>query len=113
MNLYIFIYFLFIIWIRTIYSQICVNFRILEKNEDERAKGEIYKAKKGKLEHTSSHPSSSKLAQARTSHRISSKRVQSRPGEITLVTLDLFSTTHPSEPNNALARSHLAQAQLG
>jgi len=40
MNLNIFTYFVIIIWIRTIYSQICVNFRILGENGDERDKGE-------------------------------------------------------------------------
>jgi len=40
MNLKLFTYLVFIIWIRTIYSQICVNLRIIGKNEDERAKEE-------------------------------------------------------------------------
>jgi len=40
MNLNHFKYFVIIIWIRTIYSQICVNFRILGINKYERAKGE-------------------------------------------------------------------------
>jgi len=41
MNLNIFTYFMIIIiWIRTISSKICVNFRILGKNGDEMAKGE-------------------------------------------------------------------------
>jgi len=41
MNLIFFLHiFVIIIWIRTIYSQICVNFKILVKNGDERVKGE-------------------------------------------------------------------------
>jgi len=37
MNLNLFTYFVIIILIRMIYSQICVNFRIMEKNGDKRA----------------------------------------------------------------------------
>jgi len=40
MNLNFFTYIVIIIRIRTINSQICVNFRILGKNEDERINGE-------------------------------------------------------------------------
>jgi len=40
MNLNMFTYFVIIIWIRMIYSQICVKFIILGKNWDERGKGE-------------------------------------------------------------------------
>jgi len=46
MNLNIFTYFFIIILIRTIYSQICVNFRIPGKNGDERAKREETKIKR-------------------------------------------------------------------
>jgi len=57
MNLYIFTYFVIFIWIKTIYSQIGVNFRILGKNENNWAKGEYTKIKKGRLEYTSTHQS--------------------------------------------------------
>jgi len=40
MNLNMFTSFVIIIWIRMIYSQICINFIILGKNGDERGKGE-------------------------------------------------------------------------
>ena len=40
MNLNLFTYFVIIIWIRSIYSQICVNFKVLGKNGDEREKVE-------------------------------------------------------------------------
>jgi len=64
MNLNLFTYFVIIIWIRTIYSQIYVNFRILGKSGDEREKKRIYKAKKAKLESTNTHSGLPKLAQA-------------------------------------------------
>jgi len=38
MNLNLFTYFVIIICIRTIYSQIFINFKILGNNEDERTK---------------------------------------------------------------------------
>jgi len=38
MNLNLFTYLVIIIWIRTIYNQICFNFRILGENGDEKAK---------------------------------------------------------------------------
>ena len=40
MNLNLLTYFVIIIWIKTIHSQICVNSRILGENGDESAKGE-------------------------------------------------------------------------
>jgi len=69
MNLNLFTYFVIIIGIRTIYSQICVNFRILGNNEDERAKGKYTKLK----EKVGTHQHSLKLAQARSLQRISPK----------------------------------------
>jgi len=44
MNLNLCTYFVILIWIQTIYSQICDNFRILGKNEEE--KGEYTKLKR-------------------------------------------------------------------
>jgi len=55
MNLNLFTYFVIIIWIRTIYSQIYVNFRILGGNGDERLKENI-QGKKGKLECSNTRP---------------------------------------------------------
>jgi len=51
MNLNLFTYFVIIIRIRTIYSQICVDFRILRKNDDEKTKVEKtrWKGKVGTL----------------------------------------------------------------
>jgi len=46
MNLYLFTYFMILIWIRTIYSQICVNFKILGKNGDNWAKEKYTKLKR-------------------------------------------------------------------
>ena len=46
MNLYLFTYFVIFIWIRTIYSQIYVNFRILGKDGDNWAKEEYTKLKR-------------------------------------------------------------------
>jgi len=61
MNLNLYIFFLIMIWIKTIYSQICVNFRILGENGDERAKGEKtgWKGKDGMFK---THPISPKWA---------------------------------------------------
>jgi len=71
---------------RTIYSQICVNFKIPGKDGDERAKEEYTKIKKGKLEHSNTRPSSPKLVASRGSR--------------------------PSELSHVQARSHLIQVQL-
>ena len=46
MNLYLFTYFMILIWIRTIYSQICVNFKIRGKNGDNWTKGKYTKLKR-------------------------------------------------------------------
>jgi len=45
MNVYLFIYFMILIWIRTIYYQICVNFMSIEKNEDNWTKEKYIKIK--------------------------------------------------------------------
>jgi len=62
MNLNLFTYSLLIVWIRTIYSQIYINFKILGENGDESAKGE-YTRWKGKVGTRSSEPN---LTQARS-----------------------------------------------
>ena len=60
MKLYLFTYFVILIWIRTIYSQICVNFKILGKNGDDWAKIKYTKIKRecwNALALTKAHPS--------------------------------------------------------
>jgi len=88
MNLYLSTYFMILIWIRTIYSQFFVNFRILGKNGDDWAKGENTKLKWGSLNAptlTKARPNSSKQDATRGSH----------PGKITQVMLGPFSYNSP------------------
>jgi len=84
-----------------IYSQICVNSKILGKNENDWAKGEYKKLKRGSWNApvlTKARPNSPKPDVPRGS----------RPSEITSVTLGLFHVTRPGEPNNTQAISHLS-----
>jgi len=78
MNLNMFTYFVILIWIKPIYSQICVNFKILGKNEEERTKGlkrenwnasTVTQARLNSLEREAprgSRPSKPNLTQARS-----------------------------------------------
>jgi len=76
------------------------------KMEEALAKGEYTKLKRESW-------NAPKLTQARSPQRISPKRAQSCPGEITPVTLGHFRATRPGESNNTQTRIHLAQTQLG
>ena len=72
----------------------------------------MFKAKKGKLEHTNTHPSSPNSPKlealedlAQTSLILPKQDHSSNVGPF-------FRTTHPGKPNNAQARCHLSQVQL-
>ena len=60
MNLNRFTYFVITLWIRIIFSQICVNIKILGKMEMKGLKENI-QDKKGKLERPNTRPNPSKL----------------------------------------------------
>jgi len=71
MKLYFFTYFMILIWIKTIYSQICVNFRIVGKNGDDWAKKEYTKLRRESWNASTlnkAHPNSPKQDSPRGFH---------------------------------------------
>ena len=84
MNIYLFTYYVNLIWIGTIYFQICVNFIILEKNGDDWEKGEYTKLKRESW-------NAPTLTIARPNIPKPDAPKGSRPSEVALEALSLFS----------------------
>jgi len=93
-----------------IYSQICVNFRILGKKGDDWAKREYTKLKRESRNApvlTKARLNSPKLDTPRGSR---SHKLNTAQARLLHKRWAFFRATRTGEPNNAQARSHLAQA---